>query len=133
MVFIGRKGAMTWKLPHRNGPPWLVGFASDKQYEAYAEQQERQKRRREELQKWAFEGLPTKEELAAAQVRVERRWICVVEGHDWQTVETAADGYEVQQCYRCDNVRFLRQKGGGSRIGNERRCQEVRQMMEGAQ
>ena len=37
----------------------------------------------------------------AAQIRVERRWICV-------TVKAWPErGYEVQQCYRCDNVRFI--------------------------
>jgi len=99
---------MTFQAPTGEGPRWLEGFGSDKQYEAYAEQQERQQQRREEREKWTFDGLPTEEEQAAAQIRVERRWICVVEGHDWHTVEALPErGYEVQQCYRCDNVRFI--------------------------
>jgi len=124
---------MIWKSQNRFGPPWLLGFASDKQYEAYAEQQEHQRRRQEDRQKWAFDGLPTEEELAAAKVRVERRWICVVEGHDWQAAETTADGYEVQQCYRCGNVRLLGQKGGGREDSDEGCCQGVRHMTKGAQ
>ena len=88
----------------------LGGFGSDKEYEAYAEQQERQQRRRQEREKWTFDGLPTKEEQAAAQIRVERRWICVVEGHDWQLADRWPEwGCRVQQCYRCHNVRLIKE------------------------
>ena len=86
----------------------LKGFGSDKEYEAYAGQRERQQRRREERERWKFDGLPTEEEQAAAQVRVERRWICVVESHDWWRVRTTVDGYEVQQSYRCHNDRLIK-------------------------
>ncbi len=99
---------MDWRLNRRTGPPWLAGFASEKEYEAYAEQQERQRQRREDLERWAFHGLLTEEELARARVRVERRWICAVEGHDWQTLGATANGFEILQCYRCDNVRLIR-------------------------
>ena len=43
----------------------LDGFGSDKEYEAYTEQQERQQRQRKEQQRLTFEGLPTQEEQAA--------------------------------------------------------------------
>ena len=103
---------MHWIRAPRTGPPWLTGFRSDKEYEAYADQQERQRRRREDREKWGFaDGLPTKEELAEAKLRAQRRRICGVEGHDWQLVKVTEDGYLVQQCYRCDNLRFLAQSG----------------------
>jgi len=73
---------MLWKMSPKNRPPWLTGFRSDKEYEAYAEQQERRRQSQEDQEKWSFDGLPTKEELAQVKERVERRWICVVEGHD---------------------------------------------------
>ena len=91
----------------RGGPPWLTGFRSYKDYEAYAEQQERRRRRQEDRERWAFDRLLTEEELAQAKERVERRWICAVEGHDWKRVDTTGDDYEVLQCYRCDNLRFV--------------------------
>ena len=97
---------MTWEMPPRSGPPWFTGFRSDKEYEAHAEEQEGQRRRQEDREKWSFDGFPTEEELAQAKERVERRWICVVEGHDWKTVGATPNGYQIEQCCRCDNVRF---------------------------
>ena len=102
---------MDWRLNPRSGPPWQSGFRSEKEYEAYAEQEERERRRREDRERRAFHGLLTEEELAQARVRVERRWICAVEGHDWKRTETTADGYEAWQCCRCDNVPFILLKG----------------------
>ena len=89
---------------------WLTGFGSYTDYEVHAEQEERQKQRRQEREKWTFDDLPTEEEQAAAQIRVERRWICVVEGHDWQKVDRWPEwSCQVQQCYRCHDVRLIKE------------------------
>ncbi len=74
---------MTFQAPTGEGPTQpldsargrepvqrLEGFGSDKEYEAYAEQQEGQQRRRQEREKWTFDGLPTQEEQAAARTVV---------------------------------------------------------------
>ena len=101
---------MIWMMHPPKRPPRLKGFGSDKEYEAYAGQRERQQRRREERERWEFDGVPTEEEQAAAKVRVERRWICVVESHDWETVDRWPEwGCQVQQCYRCHNVRLIKE------------------------
>ena len=113
---------MTSKPPTHSSLPSFSGFASDSAYQAHAAEQEARRRRREEREKWTFDGLPTKEEQAAAQRRVEGRWICVVEGHEWQRVDRWPEwGCSVEQCSRCHSIRLIREPGGNKDTETGRR------------
>jgi len=113
---------MSSKPPTHSSLPSLSGFASDHAYQAHAAQQEARRRRREEREKWTFDGLPTEEEHAAAQRRLERRWICVAQGHHWRRADRWPEWRcTVEQCSRCHNIRLVRKADGRTDTDTERR------------